>query len=173
VTRPELVLLFIVLFVLAMLGLWSGWRGRARRQSELPALPATPPDLGAPQAPELSGLYVGTTVATEWQNRIVVHTLGQRADAVARLGRAGAVIERQGAGTIFIPAQALLDARLEPALAGKVVGQGGLLVLRWQHGGIELDTGFRADDKSLYPDWVTAINDSTISNDGQGTTADE
>ena len=156
-SRTELVLLLVLAF-LVLLGLtWLGWRGRAKRQSALPPLPPAPPVPGTDLLEPLTGLYVGTTISTEWQNRIVVHTLGQRADAELRLSEAGVVIERQGAGAIHIPAEALVDARLEPALAGKVVGRGGLLVLRWQHGEVLLDTGLRADDKSRYPDWVRAI----------------
>ena len=41
-----------------------------------------------------------------------------------------------------------------------MVGSGGLLVLRWRHGETDLDTGLRADDKTVYPDWVTAIENS-------------
>jgi hypothetical protein len=156
-TRAELVLLFLGLFLLALAAMWWGWRNRAKGQSGLPELPAVPNELGVDQAPQLTGLYVGTTVATEWQNRIVARGLGQRADSVARVTSAGVVIERQGSGPIFIPSGQLLDARLEPALAGKVVGKGGLLVLRWQHGDLDLDTGLRADDRTVYPAWVRAI----------------
>ena len=156
-TRAELVLLFIGLFLLVLAGMWWGWQNRAKRQAGLPELPAVPIEIGADLAPELTGLYVGTTVATQWQNRIVARGLGERADSVARLIPAGVVIERQGSGPIFIPSGQLLDARLEPALAGKVVGQGGLLVLRWHHGDLDLDTGLRADDRTVYPAWVRAI----------------
>jgi hypothetical protein len=38
------------------------------------------------------------------------------------------------------------------------VGEGGLLVLRWQLGGALVDTGFRADDKTAYPEWVATLN---------------
>jgi hypothetical protein len=156
-TRIELVIGCLVLFALVIAGMRLGWSNRAARQAELPELPAVPADLGADRAPALTGLYVGTTIATQWQNRVVVHTLGERADATARLTAAGALIERAGSIAIFIPSGRLIDARLEPALAGKVVGEGGLLVLRWRHGDTDLDTGLRADDKTLYPDWVTAI----------------
>jgi hypothetical protein len=113
--------------------------------------------LGPALAPELSGLYVGSTVATRWQDRVVAHGLGRRAAATVRLGAAGVLIDRQGAAAIFIPRDELIDARLEPALAGKVVGRGGLLVLRWRHGDTELDSGIRADDKTEYPVWVRTI----------------
>jgi hypothetical protein len=96
-------------------------------------------------------------VATRWQDRIVAHSLGERAEAVVRLSAAGVLIQRQGSPDIFLPAERLIDARPEPALAGKVVGAGGLLVLRWRHGDRLLDTGIRADDKSGYPAWMHAI----------------
>ena len=69
------------------------------------------------------------------------------------------LIARQGSPDIFLPADRLVDARLEPALAGKVVGAGGLLVLRWRHGGQLLDTGLRADDKTGYPAWLVAVGE--------------
>jgi hypothetical protein len=156
-TRAELVLLFLALFLLALVGMRWGWQNRARRQASLPELPVVPAELGSDLAPKLTGLYVGTTHACQWQNRIVARGLGERADSVARLTPAGVLIERQGSEPIFVPSGQLIDARLEPALAGKVVGQGGLLVLRWHHGDFELDSGVRADDRTVYPAWVRAI----------------
>jgi len=156
-TRTLLSLACVVAFVLALCGMYWGWSARARRQSDLPALPDVPETLSDATAPTLTGLYVGTTVATQWQNRIVVHTLGERADAVATCTPEGVLIERQGSVPIFIPTTQLTDARLEAAVAGKVMGPGGLLVLRWTHGSYELDTALRADDKTLYPLWVNAI----------------
>jgi hypothetical protein len=158
-TRLELVLGCVLLFLLALAAMRLGWRNRADRQADLPPLPAVPagserlPDL----APPLTGLYVGSTAATRWQDRIVAHRLGERAAATARLSAAGVLIARQGSPDVFLPADRLIDARLEPALAGKVVGAGGLLVLRWRLGDRLLDTGLRADDKTGYPVWLTAI----------------
>lgn len=157
-TRLELVLACVVLFVLLLFGLRWGWRARGRRQADLPALPSVPSELTGDLAPPLTGLYVGSTISTQWQNRIVVHRLGERAEARARLGAEGVLIERQGSSSIFIPTERLIDARLEPALAGKVVGRGGLLVLRWQLGDQLLDTGIRGDDRTQYPAWVKAIS---------------
>jgi hypothetical protein len=158
VNRLELVLVFVVAFLLAVAGLRLGWRNRAARQSDLAELPPPPTEFGPEVLPPLTGLYVGSTYAAQWQNRVVARTLGERADAVARISHAGVLIDRQGSSSIFLPAEALLDARLEPALAGKVVGRGGLLVLRWQLGEVDLDSGLRGDDKSAYPAWVRAVN---------------
>ncbi|HTZ43521.1 MAG TPA: transporter [Jatrophihabitans sp.] len=155
--RLWLVLGCVLLFVLVLAAMRLGWRNRERRQATLPPLPDPPTELGGDLAPALTGLYVGSTPATRWQDRIVAHRLGERADATARLAEAGALIERQGSPAIFIPREQLLDIRLEPALAGKVVGAGGLLVLRWRHGDELLDTGVRGDDKTLYPLWMKAI----------------
>ncbi len=119
-------------------------------------------DLGEALLAPQEGMYVGTAYASSWQDRVVHGGLGARAAATASLHRDGVLFERQGAESVFIPATDVVDARLAPGLAGKVVGAGGLLVVRWRAGGArdaELDTGFRADDKASYPDWVMKINE--------------
>ncbi len=156
-TRSVLVLACVLLFLLTLAGMRRGWRNRGRRQEQLPPLPRLPELDGPELAPVLTGLYVGSTAAARWQDRVVAHSLGVRAAATARLTAEGALIERQGASSLFLPAGQLVDARLEPALAGKVVGNGGLLVLRWRHGGQLLDSGLRADDKAGYPAWIEAV----------------
>jgi hypothetical protein len=158
VTRALLVLLCLALIALALLGMRLGWRNRLRRQAGLPALPQPPAEPGEPTLPAMSGLYVGTTFDTSWQDRVLHEGLGERATATATLYAAGTLIEREGAAPIFIPASAVTEARLLPALAGKVVGEGGLLVISWQLGEAILDTALRADDKTAYPAWIRAIN---------------
>ncbi|MCU1656457.1 MAG: integral rane protein [Pseudonocardiales bacterium] len=162
--------LWLVLGCLAMLGLLLlgmrlGWRNRMRRQAGLPLLPAVPVELGVPQLPAATGVYVGTTFATSWQDRVVHAGLGLRAAATATLYAAGLLIERDGANPIFVPAAAIVGARLAPGLAGKVVGAGGLLVVAWRLGDAMLDTGFRADDKSAYPAWVLRLTPTDNSAD--------
>jgi hypothetical protein len=159
--RLLLVLGCVVLVLVALAGMRLGWRNRERRQATLPPLPAVPADLGSPRLPAATGVYVGTTFAASWQDRVVHGGLGRRAEASLALYDAGALIDRTGAEPVFVPAAELLDARLAPALAGKVMGAGGLLVLRWRLGAQEVDTGFRADDKSVYPSWVRALTRST------------
>ncbi len=155
--RAVLVLICLALVVLALFGMRRGWRNRLARQAQLPSLPAVPPDLGPPRLRN-TGLYVGSTFAGSWQDRVVHGGLGEPADAAASLHDRGVLIERQGSPTVFVPQELCRGARLAPGLAGKVVGEGGLLVLRWRLGEAELDTGFRADDKTTYPEWVHAIN---------------
>lgn len=156
-TRLLLVLATLVVFALALWGMRRGWLARGRRQGDLDAPPRPPADLGPMLLEPLSGLYVGSTMAGNWQDRIVAGGLGVRADATATLYGKGVVIERQGSETVFVPAGSVVEASLAPGLAGKVVGAGGLLVIRWRLGGQQIDTGLRADDKTKYPEWVAAL----------------
>jgi len=158
VTRALLVLLCVAVLALAVLGMRLGWRNRMRRQAGLPSLPTAPADLGAPILPSLTGVYVGTTFASSWQDRVLHDGLGLRATATAACHAEGILIDREGAAPIFIPTADVQHAELRPALAGKVVGQGGLLVISWRLGDALLDTALRADDKTAYPAWVRQIN---------------
>ena len=154
--RVLLVLAFL-LFWLAMIALilW-GWRNRQRRQQDvIGELPAVPADLGAVLVPPCTGLYVGSTIAPSWQNRIAVGDLGHRATGTLTRYEAGVLLERTGESAVFAPAESLRAIRTERGLAGKVMTRDGLLVIRWElPTGTEIDTGFRADDKSVYPAWV-------------------
>ncbi|HEY2792713.1 MAG TPA: transporter [Micromonosporaceae bacterium] len=156
-TRVVLVLVCVAVVALALWGMRAGWRNRMTRQATLPRLPVPPDELGAEQI-RVSGLYVGTTFSSSWQDRVVHDGLGPRADADAVVYPSGTVIERAGAAPVFIPAAQIVMARLAPGLAGKVTGAGGLLVVRWLLGDVELDTAFRADDKTAYQQILATIN---------------
>jgi hypothetical protein len=158
VIRLLLVLVCLAVVVGALWAMRVGWRHRVARQFGLGSLPEPATELGYPLLPAETGLYVGTTSAASWQDRIAAHGLGRRAAATAFLFPAGLVIDRVGDSSIYLPVASIMDARLAPGLAGKVVGAGGLLVVRWRLGDAMLDTGFRADDKCSYPEWVRAIS---------------
>ena len=51
-----------------------------------------------------------------------------------------------------------MSARPDRALAGKVMGIEGLLVVRWQLGDQQIDSGLRGDDKTSYGAWVDAVS---------------
>jgi hypothetical protein len=134
------------------------WRHRTSRRAHLPALSAVPLDPGVALL-RASGRYEGTSFASGKQRQVVHAGLGKRATADATLHASGLVLHRQGAAaTIFIPSDDWVAARVASALGGKVMDEGGLLVVRWRLGEAELDTGFSADDKAIYPEWVQAIN---------------
>ncbi|MQA07591.1 MAG: transporter [Pseudonocardiaceae bacterium] len=158
-TRTLLTLAVLALFVLCLLAMWLGWQRRARRQrAVLPAFPDVPSRLLEESVLlETTGVYVGTVNAGDWQDRITVGDIGHRAAGALRWYASGLVIERTGAATLWIPASSLVDARTDRALAGKVMGTEGLLVVRWRLGEYELDTGFRGDDKAVYPQWIEML----------------
>ena len=133
----------VLVLALAYAGMWRGWRRRARRQGDLPDLPAPPDAPGTTRLAWVEGVYVGTTTAGDWLDRVVVHSLGRRSPARVHVSDAGVTIERGPEPTLFVPAAAVLDARLDRALAGRVVEDGGLVVLTWEHGGHRLDTAVR------------------------------
>jgi hypothetical protein len=67
------------------------------------------------------------------------------------------LFDREGADPVWVPAESVVGARTDRAIAGKVMSRDGLLVVRWRLGEHELDTGFRGDDKDVYADWVEAL----------------
>ncbi|GAA1349156.1 PH-like domain-containing protein [Saccharothrix algeriensis] len=156
-TRVLLSVLVLAVFALCVYGMWRGWRGRARRQAgSLPAFPRPPAEPGAAKL-EATGVYVGTTIGDDWQDRVAVGDIGHRAEAVLRLTDRGVLVERTGATALWIPLEDVVDARTARGLAGKVMTADGLLVLRWRLAGQTFDTGFRGDDKDVYEQWVRAL----------------
>lgn len=171
-TRVLLVLACLVFFALCLAGMRLGWRHRARRQDGLGGHADLPATLGDPLLAPMTGLYVGTTHADRWQDRVVTGGLGLRASMTTTLTPQGLLIERDGAEPIFVAAADLLDVGVGAGLAGKVMGPGGLLVVRWRDtAGTELDTGLRGDDKSVYPDWIAAVDRMTDHPTDHGVTA--
>lgn len=149
---PVLLMLGLAAAVFVLLGL--GWRNRLRRQSDVEALPAAPAELTVPLA-GADGQYVTTTSAGDWLDRIAVHNLGLRTNAELSVHSEGVLVNRTGAGPVFIPAARLTGVRLESGMAGKFVEKDGLLVVSWMLGSRELDTGFRtrrAEDKTTLLD---------------------
>ncbi|MFE9370871.1 hypothetical protein ACFYM2_14055 [Streptomyces sp. NPDC006711] len=135
----------------------QGWQWRRRLQSDLPALPAAPQEPGEVKL-RLSGRYHGSTTAGQWLDRIVAHGLGVRSKAELTLTDAGLIVVRPGANDFFVPAEQLHEARLDKGIAGKVLTEGGLLVITWDHGDRLIDSGFRSDRAEEHPAWVEAIN---------------
>ncbi|MFG2817177.1 hypothetical protein [Streptomyces sp. NPDC048410] len=143
----------------------EGWKWRGTLQSDLPALPEVPDDLGAEKL-TLSGRYHGSTTAGQWLDRIVAHGLGSRSRAELTLTDEGLAVERPGATDFFIPVEALRGARLDKGIAGKVLTEGGLLVVTWAHGEKLIDSGFRSDHAAEHTTWVETLNQMTNHTEG-------
>ncbi|BDT87932.1 hypothetical protein [Nocardia cyriacigeorgica] len=147
-----LALLWAVLIYL----MYRGWQNRAARQAErIGELPPVPQELGAQVLEPTTGLYLGSTMAPSWQDRIAVGDLGFRATAELTRFERGILLERHGASVIWIPQESITAVRTERGHAGKVMTEDGVLVIRWKlPTGTEIDTGFRGDDKTVYPAWA-------------------
>ncbi|GHH75746.1 hypothetical protein GCM10018793_20050 [Streptomyces sulfonofaciens] len=134
----------------------EGWRWRATLQSGLPALRALPADPGTPRL-TMTGLYHGSTAAGQWLERLVAHGLGARSRAELTLYDCGLHVRRPGSTDFFVPADDLRAARLDNAIAGKVLTRDGLLVVTWAHGDQLIDSGFRSDHAAEHPAWTAAL----------------
>ncbi|MBK1788150.1 PH-like domain-containing protein [Prauserella cavernicola] len=155
--RLLLTLLVVAFFALAVYGMWRGWRRQARTQSvRIPPFPELPENLGEPTL-TADGLYVATTNAGHWQERVVTRGVGMRGPAVLRLYEQGVHVDRAGAVGIWIPRSSIVDVKPGKGMAGKVMGTESLLVFTWSVGDVELDTGFRGDDHGDYPQWINEV----------------
>lgn len=137
-------LLVLVVAVPLLWGLmWLGWRARGRRQERLPPPPAAPDQVGPELLAGVEAVYVSSTPEGLPLDRVVVHGLGVRSNAVVRVGGSGVLVERQGAPDLWLPAESVRGVRLERGMVGKFVEKEGLVVLTWQLGDVRLDTGLR------------------------------
>ena len=153
--------LYTAAVLAAVVGLWllmlKGWRSRLRRQGDLPPPPVPPEEPGRVLVPAVPGLFVGTTFADDWLDRVAVHDLAHRAAGWLLLDSDGVHIEREGLPDLYLPYRDVERAALGDALAGKVVGTEGLVLLDWRLGGRLLTSGFRADDHGQHRRIVDAV----------------
>lgn len=154
---PTILTVIILLIIFGLLGV--GWRNRRRRQAGTAPLPAIPAELSVPTV-SVRGQYVATTTEGDWLDRLAVHSLGIRTNAVVQVHDEGVLITRSGAPDIFVAEDRLDGVRLESGMAGKFVESGGLVVLSWRLGEQLVDTGFRtraASDKAPLVAALTAM----------------
>ena len=154
----SLIMAAVLAVVIAFLiqAMMRGWRHRGERQTALiGTLPSLPDTVGAPVVTATKGLYVGSTLAPHWNDRVAVGDLGYRTKAVLTRYPEGIMLQRTGAGPIWIPDASITGIRTERAMAGKALTHEGILAIRWRlPSGTEIDTGFRADDRTAYSRWL-------------------
>lgn len=146
-----LVVLLAVLIQLMM----RGWRRRAERQLELIGdLPRLPDEVGEASV-TTHGLYVGCTLSPAWNDRVATGDLGYRSRAVLVRYPDGILVERDRSQPIWIANDSIVAIRTERGVAGKVAARNGILAIRWRlPSGTEIDTGFRADNRDEYVNWL-------------------
>lgn len=137
---PGLITLSLVVVLVGLV--YFGWRNRLKRQQDVAPLPPVPEDLPAPVA-AYQGQYVVTTTAGDWLDRLAVHSLGIRSNALLRVYPQGVLIERRGVPDLYLPAAGISGVRTESGMVGKFVEKDGLAVITWSLGGRDVDTAFR------------------------------
>ncbi|WP_208012551.1 hypothetical protein [Cellulomonas shaoxiangyii] len=169
------VTLLLVVLVLALWGMRAGWRNRARRTALLvPALPTAPADPGAARTEPAEAVYVSSTRAGDWLDRVVAHDLGVRSPAQVQVHDAGVLVRRTGARDVWVPADRLTAVGTTRGQAGKFVGPDGLVVLTWVPDpttGTALDTALRLRHEADKDPLLTAAR-ALVRPGGGGTGAD-
>ncbi|WLQ32717.1 hypothetical protein P8A18_04290 [Streptomyces castrisilvae] len=165
--RISWVIGLVVLVVFVYWLMRQGWKWRGNLQSDLPPLATTPEGYAdGEKLLGLTGRYHASTTAGQWLDRIVAHGLGTRSRVELTLTAEGLDVVRPGAADFFVPAADLRGARTDKALAGKVLPEGGLLVITWALGDQLIDSGFRSDHSAEHPAWVEAVNHLTSTTEG-------
>lgn len=146
--------LVVVIAVVIQL-MMRGWRRRSDRQQELIGnLPDVPVAVGTATS-TLRGVYVGSTMSPAWNERVTAGDLGYRSKAVLTRYPEGILLERIRAQPIWIPQESITAVRTERGMAGKVAARNSILAIRWRlPSGVEIDTGFRANDRREYDGWL-------------------
>jgi hypothetical protein len=103
-------------------------------------------------------MYVATTTAGDLLDRIVVHGLGNRGRADLYLRSQGILVDRVGEPSLWIPVESLRAVRLGSGQAQKAYEAGGLILITWQLGDRQVDTGFRADDPEQHIATASALS---------------
>ncbi|MFC9619913.1 hypothetical protein ACFTXM_07915 [Streptomyces sp. NPDC056930] len=165
--RISWVIGLIVLIAFVYWLMRQGWKWRGSLQSDLPELSSTPEGFAdGEKLLTLTGRYHASTTAGQWLDRIVAQGLGTRSRVELTLTDQGLDVVRPGAADFFVPAAALREARLDKGIAGKVLPEGGLLIITWAHGDKLIDSGFRSDHSAEHPAWVDAIEQLTSTTEG-------
>lgn len=154
--RALLTLAFLGLVLVAALLMRRSWTRKAESLADLPELPRPTAD-----QPELAveGRYLGSTVAGEWLSRVVARGLGAPSRCSFEVTAAGIVLKRPGVEDFLVPRGSVRGVRTDRAIAGKAYERDGIIVVTWQHGELQLDTGFRADATEDHLRLLAAIGD--------------
>lgn len=146
-----------IILVAALGGMFFGWRARQRRQAGIPSPKPVPVEVGAIRT-TASGLYVATTRADEPLERIAVRGLGYRSRMVATVADRGVTLELTGVDPAFIPAADLRSAGRATWAIDTGVEPGGLVVVGWRLGDLDVDSYFRIDgDAGSFVDAVAGV----------------
>ena len=153
----------VVVIAIVIQLMMRGWLRRSQRQTELIGeLPDVPDKVGTAAA-TIQGVYVGCTLSPAWNDRVTAGDLGYRSRAALTRYPEGMLLERIRAKPIWIPQDAITAVRTERGMAGKVAARNSILAIRWRlPSGVEIDTGFRANDRDEYDGWLESQQEGAV-----------
>ncbi|OBH47799.1 transporter [Mycobacterium mantenii] len=145
----------VVVITVVIQLMMRGWRRKSQRQAELIGeLPGMPDRVGAAII-TTRGHYCGSMMAPGWNERIAAGDLGFRCKAALTRYAAGIMMERLRAQPIWIPQDSIIAIRMERRMGGRAAARVGILAIRWRlPSGVEIDTGFRANHRDDYAEWL-------------------
>jgi hypothetical protein len=143
----------LVVVLLAVVGtaLLAARRRAARAAAGLPALPTPPRPFPIPLVEPMPGVALGTTAPRGWQDAAVRGARGSRSSGELKVTCVG--VDLAG---LWLPRPALRSVRVDERFATKVVPGTGLLVIGWEAGGRQYESGFRGA-ASGYQEVVAAV----------------
>lgn len=146
----------LVLMALSLgLALW-GWRRRLKRyRGEALSLIHDVPV--SPIALSVNALYVATTEADEPLARVAAGALSYRAKAKLEVYTEGLCVRIPGESPVLFPSREGLLAGRATWTIDRVVERDGLVMVRWQLGGRDVDSYFRVVDGNP-TDLIDAVN---------------
>jgi hypothetical protein len=139
---------FVVIIALAIVG----WLTRRRRQGYIPKPVPLPADIGSVHA-EFEGFYVSTTLDGQPLNRVAVRGLGFRSRATIAVADAGVVLALPG-NNLFLPRADIREVTRANYTIDRVVEPGGLVLVAWRLGDVNVDTYLRVENTE---DLVAAV----------------
>ena len=146
----------IAVILLALAGMIIGWCGRRARQSGIATPSGVPESIGAIVL-AADVFYVSTTIAGDPLDRVAVGGLGFRARATVTVATGGIRLELAGGTDIFIPVDAIRDVGRATWTIDRVVETGGLVVLAWTLGDVDVESNFRVAEPADPTALITAI----------------
>ena len=99
--------------------------------------------LGAPIGEPSEGMYVCTTTAGDWLDRIAAHAWASAPTPTCPSTPTACCWPATAPPDLFIPAPTSPESSRTSGMAGKFVEKDGLLVISWMLGTQAVDTGFR------------------------------
>lgn len=157
-----LLTLLVIAAVLAIFALMRrGWN-RALRQEAGIAVPAELGNGGVIAGP-WAGRFLGTTYADEWLRRIHVHDLGVQSQVSLSMTTDGINLVREGAASFAVPRDAIRSVRADSGIAGRAYETGGIIVVRFALGDIDVEFGLRFPSTETHIAALTALTALEVS----------